>query len=826
MLKNYWLVAIRKLLRHKAHSIINILGLTIGIASCLIIWLLTRFELSYDNFHPGGDRIYRVVASTREAAQADFKPLGGMIPPLPMALRGELTGCDAVSGFYNISPTVTIPMSPGTASAPGRPARKFDRPDEGSPSPIIVAEPQYFKVFAYQWLAGSPDYSLDEPFRVVLTEKHLHRYFGKISPQDAIGRLVIYNDSIRTTISGIVKDFEGNTDFGFQDFISISTVPHSALSNFINLGPEAWGWWDRSPQAFVKLHPGTSPAQVERQFPAFQKKYFQPAAHPENTRLSLQPLHDIHFNEAWTDKYSRRTSLRTLYGLMGVAVFILLLAIINFVNLSSAQQLQRAKEIGIRKVLGSRRKDIIYQFLGETLVLTFIAVALSLAITPLALAALHRWLPPGLTMNLSGSTLLFLSALMVGTALLAGWFPARALSALLPVLSLKGQITRTTTPNRFLQRGLIVFQFTISLVFIIATFIVVRQLHFMLDSDLGFDKDAILSLTPTGDFGPKDLKALEQELRLLPGIARVSRDLDAPEAESHWGTKIKLTGPGDHKASASLEICEPDYLPLYGLRIIAGRNLYPSDTIREVLINETCARELGFVRPEDALGKLVTTGFGGKGGPIVGIVEDFHSESLHKAIPPFFFTAAEQPVSGLSIRLAPNNRRPEAISATLARIERIWHRVLPNEKFTYHFFDEEIAKAYEKEQRMAALLIVAMGISIAISCMGLLGLASFAAEQRGKEISIRKVLGASVGRIVALLTANFLWPVALAIVIATPVAWYCMHAWLQDFVYRVSVPWWIFGLAGLGAIGIALLTVGYQAVRAALTNPVEKLRGE
>lgn len=820
MLKNYWLVAVRKLLRHKANGIINILGLTIGVSSCLIIWLLTRFELSYDTSHPGGDRIYRVVADIRNTDSGEYKPMGGMIPPLPMALRGELTGCDAVTGFYNISPTVTIPTAPGT------PTRKFDRPDDGSPSPVIVAEPQYFKIFTYQWLAGSPDYSLNEPFRVVLTERQVKRYFGDISPGDAIGRQVIYNDSIRTTVSGIVKDFDGNTDFGFRDFISISTVPHSGLSNFINLTSDAWGWWDRSPQAFVKLHPGVSPAQVERQFPAFEKKYFQPASHPENTRLSLQPLHEIHFTEAYTDKYSRRVSLHTLYGLMGVAVFILLLAIINFVNLSSAQQLQRAKEIGIRKVLGSRRRDIIYQILGETFVLTLIAVGLSLAITPLALAALHRWLPPGLTLDLSGTTLLFLPGLMVVTALLAGWFPARALSALLPVLSLKGQVIRAAGPNRFLQRGLIVFQFTISLVFIIATVIVVRQLHFMLDSDLGFDKDAILSLSPKGNFSPSDMKVLAQELRAVPEIARVSRDLDAPEAMNHWGTVIALTGPGDHKASASLEICEPDYLPLFGLRIIAGRNLYPSDTIREVLINETCARELGFVHPEDALGKPVTTGMGGKGGPIVGIVQDFHSESLHKAIPPFFFMASENPVMGVSVRLAPGNRRPEAIRATLSRVERIWHRVLPNEKFAYHFFDEDIAKAYEKEQRMAAMLRLAMGIAIVISCMGLLGLASFAAEQRGKEISIRKVLGASAGRIFALLTANFLWPVALAIVIATPIAWYFMHAWMQDFVYRVSVPWWIYALAGMGAIGIALLTVGYQAVRAALTNPVEKLRGE
>ena len=812
MIRNYWLVAIRKLLRHKIHSIINILGLTIGIASCFIIFLLTRYELSYDTFHPGKDRIYRVVA-LRGSHLDDTRKLGYLPSSVPPTLQTELTGCEAIAGFYLFNAQVTIP---------GREPRHFDAPERGATPDIVVAQPAYFRIFHYQWLAGNPATSLNEPFRVVLTSEQLQRYFGDITPAAAIGRQLIYRDSLNVFVSGIVKSWGHNTDFAFNDFISFATVENSFLKGNLSFGQ--WGNWGGFVQGFVKLAPGTNPAQIDRQFPAFVKKYMDPGP-GGSVQLHLQPLRDIHFNADYMDMYAHKAHLPTLYGLMAIAVFILLLAAINFINLSTAQSLQRTKEIGIRKVLGSRRKDIAIQFLGETFLTTLLATVLSILITPLILHLLHNYLPQGLHLTLTTLNIIFLIGITVITALLAGFYPAKVISALLPVLSLKGQATRDLQPNRYLHRTLIVFQFTISLVFIMGTVIVTRQLHYVLNTDLGFDKDAILTFRTRGNYPAADREVLAQKLRSLPGVALVTRHSETPEAARHGGTGIGHKGATDRESLASFEMCDTNYLRLFGIPLVAGRNVFPRDSIHEFLINETCVKLLGFKTSEEALGQTLYTGMNNYQGPIVGVIRDFHSQSLHEAIGPFFMLYSPR-TSSISIKLASSVRTPEAVATILHKVQTLFKTTFPNEKFSYSFFDESIANLYQEEQKISDLMRLAMLIAILISCMGLLGLATFAAEQRSKEISIRKVLGASVGRIIALLTGNFLWPVALAIVIATPLAWYFMNRWLQGFVYRTTIPWWIFASCGLAAIGIALLTVGVQSIRAATANPVEKLRSE
>ena len=821
MIRNYWKVAVRKLLRHKIHSIINILGLTIGIASCLIIYLLTRFELSYDTFHPNKDRIYRVVS--RIGRDNDSRNFGFTLVPLPLTLRNELTGCAHVAAVYNYTARITIPLTGPHKASNAREPKIFDRPDRGIPSPVIVTDSQYFDMFHYQWLAGNAGTSLNNPFSVVLSEKEMTKYFGNISPEQAIGHTVIYNDSLITTVTGIVKDWAGNTDLIFKDFISLATAKNSFLKDDIDM--TAWGMWDSKAYGFVELSPGTTPQKVEQQLPGILKKY---AMHrPGDTAQAiLQPLKDLHFDATYGDMFSRKTHLPTLYGLMGIAGFILLLAAINFINLSTAQSLQRTKEIGIRKVLGSRRKDIVVQFLGETLLITLLAVLLSVAITPLAISLLHDYFPPGIHLDISWTTLGFMALITLATALLAGWYPARIISRLLPVISLKGQATKTVTPNRYLHRSLIVFQFTISLAFIMSTVIVARQLHYILNKDLGFSTDAILTLRTAGGYPVAEREALANQIRELPGVAMVIRHTETPEAQGHPGTSLTYKGVKEQEIEASFELADTGYLSLFGIKLVAGRNLFAADSIRELVINETAARAMGFQRPQDALGAIMTTGINHAGGPIVGIVRDFHSKNLHEAITPFFIGTMRRGERAISLKLTPEARNPEAIHALLGNLEKIWHATYPNEKFKYTFLDESIASLYDKEQHISSLLRIAMVIAIFISCMGLLGLATFAAEQRSKEMSIRKVLGASVGRIVTLLTGNFLWPVALAIVIATPIAWYFMQNWLRGFVYRTTIPWWLFACCGVAAIAIALLTVGFQAVRAATANPVEKLRAE
>lgn len=825
MIRNYWLVAIRKLLRSKIHSFINILGLTIGIASCLIIFLLTRYELSCDTFHPGGSRIYRVVA-LRGSHLEDTRKLGFLPASVPPTLQTELTGCEAVAGFYLFYTQVTIPAGEprhGNEPRNGNEPRHFDAPERGATSDIVIAQPDYFKIFHYQWLAGNPTTSLTEPYRVVLTSDQLKRYFGDITPAAAIGREVIYRDSLPVYVSGVVKSWDRNTDFAFNDFISFATVEHTFLKDYLSIGE--WHNWNGAAQGFVKLAPGITPEQVNAQFPAFVKKYMDPGP-GSLVQLHLQPLKDIHFDADYLDMLGHKAHLATLYGLMAIAVFILLLAAVNFINLSTAQSLQRTKEIGIRKVLGSRQRDIAFQFLGETFLTTLLATALSVLITPITLRLLHSYLPSGLKFTGTAVNIAFLIGITVITGLLAGSYPAKVISALLPVLSLKGQATRSLQPNRYLHRTLIVFQFTISLAFIMCTVIVTRQLHYVLNTDLGFDKDAIVTFRTRGNYPAQDREVLAQKLRALPGVAMVTRHAETPEAARHGGTSIEYKGATDNQSLASFEQCDTNYLKLFDIPLVAGRNVFPNDSVHEFVINETCAKQLGFKRPGDALGQRVITGANGWQGPVVGVVRDFHSQSLHEAITPFFLLDNPRGERAVSVKLAPAVRTPEAVAAVLHQIQTLWKATYPNEKFSYSFLDESIANLYEQEQKTSDLLRLAMVIAILISCMGLLGLATFAAEQRSKEISIRKVLGASVGSIVTLLTGNFLWPVALAIVIATPVAWYFMQRWLQGFVYRTTVPWWLFACCGLAAIAIALLTVGVQAVRTATANPVEKLRSE
>ena len=815
MFQNYFRTAWRNLVRNKVNTTINVLGLTLGITVCLIIFLLVRFELSYDRFHPDKDRIYRIVATS--SGPDGERQFGFVTTALPNAARAEISGFESVAAFDNLYSAVSVPRE-------GRENQVFDAAKQGEEaSPIILAQPQFFDIFHYHWLAGNAATALNDPYKVVLSAKEATKYFGLQSPDHWLGRQLIYKDSLRVTVSGIVADWDHRSDYAFRDFISYSTIAHSFLKDQFE---DSWGMWDYDAQSIVKLAPGVTRAQVERQLPAFMARH---KVGPKESKmaLALQPLADIHFNEKYVDDFARKASLPTLYGLAAIAAFILLIAAINFINLATAQSVQRAREIGVRKVLGGRRPAIILQFLSEALLIVLIATALALLLANPLLVALRSLLPRGVRLDVfTPSTLLFLAATVVVTSLLAGFYPARVLSSYQPALSLKGQGIQQLNRKSYLRKSLIVFQFTISLVFIIGTLIVGRQIHYVLNTDLGFDHDAIV-IVRAGERGPNDKRAvLAQKFRKLPDVQLVTRHMEAPTAKGHPGTSIEIKGAPDNKVSASFDMSDTDYIPLYGMHIVAGRNLFPSDTIHEFLVNETCARQLGFKHPADALGHLVATGMSDANGPIVGIIRDFHSMSMHEPITPFFLSTAEGWGRDISVKLSTSGQSADHLSAVLARMEKAWKEVYPDKKFDYSFFDETIARLYEKEQKTASIMNIAMVIAIFISCMGLFGLAAFIAEQRTKEIGVRKVLGASVTDIVSMLSVDFIRLVGIAIVIASPVAYYFMHRWLQDFAYRVPISWWIYAVAGGGALLIALVTVSWQAIRAATANPVESLKAE
>ena len=520
MIKNYLKIAWRNLVKQKVSTIINVLGLSIGISACLIIYMMASFELSYDNFHPDKDRIFRVVSEIDNfSGGREYMPEINYFSA--NAMRNQFTGIDKLAVFFNYYATITVPQTGGQSKV-------FESGDPSKdPSDIIIAEPQYFDIFKYTWLAGNAATALSGPLKVVLTESKARTYFGSLPSGEVIGKTVIYNDSLRLTVSGIVKDYDINTNIIFKDFISFSTIQNSFLKNIPTFQclthPDKPSWSDYI-QEFVKLSKGTTPAQIEAQTAPLIKMTKQYMAGQTNrkTEIHLQSLPDVHFDANYgNDFYSRQASLPALYALMGIALFILIIASINFINLSSAQSIRRAKEIGIRKVLGSSRASLILQFLSETFITTVFAVVISLLVVNPVISTFKSFIPEGVALNLlNPSLIIFLILITLFTSLLAGFYPAKVLSSYLPVQSLKGQ--QKSNQKSYLLRGLIVFQFTVSLVFIIGTIIIGNQIHYIINKDMGFNKDAIVNININGNYSDAKRDVIVEKIRQLSGVEKVS----------------------------------------------------------------------------------------------------------------------------------------------------------------------------------------------------------------------------------------------------------------------------------------------------------------
>ena len=831
MLKNILPFALRRLGRHKLTTVVNILGLTLGILSCLVIYLYVRFEFSYDTFHADRDRIYR-VGVWMTGPDGKINEGASLPPPLAADLRREGTGFSVVAGIYTDDCKVIIPET-------GKPDRVFPGIQEGERQHIAFADPQYLEIFHYKWLAGNPVMALKAPFSVVLTESEAKRYFGPGSAADWMGRSVVYYDSLTVSVSGIVEDWQQNSDFAFTDLISYPTIKHSWVRNDIS----GWNAFESSANAFVKLSPGTTVAQVEKQFPAFFKLH-ETSIGDTKGGLTLQPLSDIHFNSAFGDDYGRRAHKPTLYALAAIALFILLIAAINFVNLSTAQAVLRAREVGVRKVLGSSRAGLVWQFLGETGIIVLVSMVLALLLANPVITVLHGdlgpgpagLLPEGVRFRIADpDTWVFISLTVTVTCLLAGWYPARALSSFLPVVTLRGQGSQQLNSRSYLRKGLIVFQFTVSLVFIIGTMMMGRQIHYMINTDLGFNKDAIVTIILPWEQGNRHA-ALATEISRITGVSQVSISSNSPGARGHNGTVLENRGATYVRIDAGYDFIDTGFMPLYGMTLIAGRNFIPADSLRlgsvpakgyrAFIINEAAAKALGFSRPADAVGHRVSSALGGIIGPVLGVVKDFHATSLRDKIGPFFFTYQRDGGGVLSVKLASANLSGGTMKRILGQMEALFARSYPKEQFNSRFYDESIARLYERERQTARMVNIGMGIAIFICCMGLFGLAAFTANQRTREIGIRKVLGASVPHLVSLLSREFIVLVLLATLIAAPIAGWGIHQWLQDFAYRTTMPWWIYVVGGFAAIVIALLTVGFQTIRAASANPVNSLKAE
>lgn len=799
MFKNYLKIALRNLFKHKVYSFISIAGLSVGIACCLMILLYIQHELSFDRYHNNGDRIYRLVKGNNANTPELWAPaLENEFPEIEYSVR-------FMQGFSN---TLIISGENRFLEERG-----------------LYADASVFEVFSWPLLRGNPKTVLQEPFTIVLSEKLARKYF---SNSDPIGRVLTIggisndNDWHDYKVTGIVQNVPHYSHIQFDYLISFKTV--IALNDIGEWGTPL-GWTNRMAKTYLLLLPKVDARELEAKIPTFLQKHI----HDEKYNYSdakLQRLSSIYLHSNLRSEFKTSGTITYVYLFAVLAGFLILIACINFMNLATARYLQRAREIGVRKVMGAHRAHLIKQFLGESIMISLVALALAILLLEILQPVFHHLFGQELDMVSVATWPVMLGfiglALIVG--LLAGSYPAFFLSALRPV----GVLQSETAGMRgaFLRKGLVVFQFVISVILLVSTMVVFEQLDYLQNKDLGFQKEQIVVM-PIGHSKAIRSKSntFKNELQQHPGILRVAGSHSLPGRFLNGFYYLREGAAQDDRVGLKDISVDHDFVEMFGLHIIAGRSFsadLASDSTAFVL-NESAVKELGFENPEVAIHKQIEWLFPGLGfrGPVIGVVKDFHYESLHSAIPPIAMHITYFGVNFISARI-----QPTAVGATLDFLEQTWRRYEQDYPFEYYFFDENFARQYKAERRLGQTFGYFSALAIFITCLGLFGLATYSAERRTKEIGIRKVLGATVMNVTALLSKDFIKLVLLANLIAWPMAWFAMNKWLQNFAFRVDIGWWVFALAGGLTLLIALITVSMQTIRAALTNPVEALRNE
>lgn len=814
MLRKNLVIAWRHIKRDKLTTTINLLGLVIGLTACLLTYLIIVAELSYDNFHQDKDRIYRALSQVQVPSG---EPQDWSTVPFPATevIRDEFEDVESLAVFIAFYARVSVPFEDQQIIL----AEALDLNEEASD--MIMVQPDYFDIFQYEWEAGDKETALNEPFQVVLTTAKAEKYFGSMPAGQVLGREMIYNDSLRMTVTGVVKDWEQNTDFIFGDFISFATVKETFLNRRANLGN--WQTPNRFSQTFVKLKPNASPIDVEQRLVALLSEHAGQETGVSNAKL--QPLTSMHIDEAYGDMNSKRAYLPVIFTLLTIAFLLLTLAIVNYVNLATAQSLSRSRETSIRKTLGSTRPMLIFQFLTETFLLTSFAIVLAVLLVPPTLEFIAAYIPKYVGLYLIEPWAIVVIALLVSLA--AGIYPAFVISGYSPVEGRNKLMLSGKQKKNSLRKVLIVFQFTISIVLIICTLVINYQIYFLLTTDMGFNKNSIVSIDAPGFNYDGRTQQLYDTISQLPGIETVSLNMGPPIERGHRSGQLQNSETGV-TIEAELHSGDEHYLGLYEIDIVAGRNLgaIAEDSLAEFVINESTAKQLGFSQPADALGKMVESNmFGPRKGPVVGVVADFHSRPLQNPIRPAFFLLASRNSRTISIKIAANGGQ-QGFADALLEVEKAWMGLYPNERFRYSLLEQEIAEFYAWEFYSARVMGMATLVSLFISCIGLFGLVTFTTELRTKEIGVRKVMGASITSIVVMLCREFTVLVLIAIAIASPLAWFMMDTWLKFFAYHASIDWWIFVLAGAIALLIALLTVSFHAIKVARSNPVNSLRAE
>jgi len=812
MFKNYFKTAFRSLIRNRNYTIINIAGLAVGIAVCMMIFIIIQFQTSFDNFHLKKDHIYRVLT---EYHNANAATTGKDVPfPLPGGLKTTFAQIEQVTPVWaSHNDNLLIPDSNGSTI-------KTFKVDKG----VFFTEPSFFSMFDYPLLAGSYE-SLKDPNNVLLTKEIAEKYFGdwktalgKTINLKAGGSLFSHSTDV-LKVSGILATIPANTDFQLKLVVAFGTGITEDMSKNTD-------WKDRTNSDFgcyVLLPANISVDNFNQQLRAWSIKMESPDN--KDTHI-IQPLSAVHYDTE-TGDYSNKTISRQLLNVLWlIAAFILLIACVNFINLSTTQAVNRAKEVSIRKVLGSNKSQLQIQFIIETFLIVIIAVILAGFITILALPYLNQILELSLSFSKvnNSAIILFLLTLTIVVTALASFYPSVVLSGFSPVNALKSKLTANTAKGISLRRGLVVFQFIIAQVLIIGTLIIVKQMNYFMDQPLGFDKDAIINVPFRVDtVWFRRVDYLKQQLLSVNGVHAVSFSSNTPveDADDMWSTFKFDHAIKEADFKAITKFADNEYVPAYKLQLIAGRNLQPSGMTREFLVNESLMKSLGIKNPDEILNKEISMWGDRIKCPVVGVLKDFNDRSFRHNTAPLLITTNGTMYSQAAIKI-----ETKSISSTLQSVKTIWEQTLPDFVYEYRFLDDKIAGFYKQERQLAQLYEIFAAIAIFLSCLGLYGLALFMAVQRTKEVGIRKVFGASAYKIVYLFSKEFILLVAIAFVIATPIAWYFMHNWLQNYAYHIIISLWLFAAGGFIAIVITLATISFQAIKAAFANPVKSLRSE
>lgn len=815
MIRNYFKIAWRNLSKNKLFSLINIISLAIGLSASFVIGLMVYYDFTFDKFHPDGDRIYRIVSDFQSPEGISYSH--GVAVPLSIAVKEGMTGVKNASSFFTYSP---LKVAVGTEN------RIFKNPEF-----TIFADKNYFDLFKYTWLAGNKEIALSNPNEVILTEDRAKKYFPNLTPGQILGQVLVYNDSINTKVTGIVESFNQRTDLIFQEFISLPTALHSSIRSTVS--NESWNSTNSNSQLFVKLNRNSKTENVQQQLDVLAKKhqddFLLKLGHTRS--FYLQPLGNLHFNTNYGifDYGHNAADKSVLLSLGSIALFLLILGCINFINLNTAQATQRAKEIGIRKTLGSSKKQLIFQFLGETTLLTFLAGLLSLVLAFWLIEIFSDFIPAGLNFDLfaTPAIIAFIVILLILVTLLAGFYPALVLSHFKPVSVLKSHVVPGNQKSS-LRKSLTVFQFVIAQIFIIATILVGKQIQFMMTEDMGFKTEAIAYIrTPWHEESMDKRLRFMEEMKNLPQVKNISIG-GPPPASFYRNSTIATYYNGKKEIQTDLNYIHGDtnYLNLYDIKILAGRNLR-NDTVREFIVNETLLEKLGFNYPQEAIGEVLK--INKKSYPIVGVMEDFHHGSLKSDIEPMalqgdWYRGKWSNFTVIHILL--KNQKEGTWPTVISTAEDVWQDIYPGSDFELKFIDETVQQFYVSEQKLSKLLSWATGLSVLISCLGLLGLVIYTTERRTKEIAIRKILGASLSQLNLLLCKDFMILVGLAFLIAAPIAWWGISNWLQDFAYRTELSWWIFPLSGICMLSLAIFIMSSRTLITAMKNPVKSLRTE